>query len=116
MFQQRGGFGFAPMTLHYQQDRPNALAWATFALVLLLVLTVGAMLVARLARRRGRRWHGHGPGPRHFAFAGAGPRHDPLDVLRWRYARGELGRDEFLQGVSDLTAQGAPPPPPPPAA
>lgn len=118
MFQQRGGFGFAPMTLHYQQDRPNALAWATFALVLLLVLTVGAMLVARLAGRRGRRWHGHGHGPgrRHFAFAGAGPRHDPLDVLRWRYARGELGRDEFLQGVSDLTAQGAPPPPPPPPA
>ena len=111
MFPQRG-FGFAPMTLHYQQDRPNALAWATFALVLLLVLTVGAMLVARFAGRRGRRWHG----PRHFAFAGAGPRHDPLDVLRWRYARGEPGRDEFLQGVSDLTAHGASPPPPPPAA
>ena len=54
MLQQRGGFGFAPMTLHYQQDRPNALAWATFALVLLLVLTVGAMLVARLAGRRRR--------------------------------------------------------------
>ena len=112
MFQQRGGFGFAPMTLHYQQDRPNALAWATFALVLLLVLTVGAMLVARFAGRR-RRWHGHGPGQRHFAFAGAGPRHDPLDVLRWRYARGELGRDEFLQGMGDLTGPGAPPPPPP---
>jgi hypothetical protein len=111
MWQQRGGFGFAPMTLHYQHDRPNALAWATFALVVLLVLTVGAMLVARFAARRGgRRWHGH----RHFAFAGAGPRHDPLDVLRWRYARGELGRDDFLQGVGDLTAHGGPPPPPPP--
>ena len=117
MLQQRGGFGFAPMALHYQQDRPNALAWATFALVLLLVLTVGAMLVARFAGRR--RWRGHGPAHRHFAFAGTGPGHDPLDVLRWRYARGELGRDEFLQGMGDLTGPGAPPPPPsepPPAA
>ena len=110
MWEQRGGFDYAPMAFHYH-DRPNALAWATFALVVLLVLTVGAMLVARFAGR-GRRWHGH----RHLAFAGAGPRNDPLDVLRWRYARGELGRDEFLQGVSDLTAHGAAPPPQPPPA
>src|SRR2546423_898223 len=27
---------------------------------------------------------------------------DPLDVVRMRYARGELGRDEFLQAVRDL--------------
>ncbi len=107
-----GGFGFAPLVLQHH-DRPNALAWATFALVLLLVLTVGAMIVARFAARRSRRWHGPGPGRGHFAFAGAGPRHDPLDVLRWRYARGEIGRDEFLQGTSDLTARGEAPPPPP---
>jgi uncharacterized membrane protein len=112
------GFGFAPFLVQHQNDHPNALAWATFALVLLLVLTVGAMLVARFAARRARHWHGNGPGRRHFAFAGPGSRHDPLDVLRWRYARGEIGRDEFLQGTSDLTARGeAPPPPPePPAA
>ena len=112
----RGGFGFRPGTLYVQHSgHPNALAWATFALVLLLVLTVGAMLVARLASRREHRGHGPGRGPRHFAFAGGpGRRPDPLDVLRWRYARGEIGRDEFLQGTSDLTARGEAPPPPPP--
>jgi len=111
------GFGFGPVLVQHQHDHPDALAWATFALVLLLVLTVGAMIVARFAARRSHRWYGHEPGRRHFAFAAAGPRHDPLDVLRWRYARGEIGRDEFLQGTSDLTARGeGPPPAEPPAA
>jgi hypothetical protein len=111
----RGGFGFRPGGMLIQHGgHPNALAWATFALVLLLVLTVGALIVARFARR-GRRHGGPGPG-RQFAFGGGpGHRPDPLDVLRWRYARGELGRDAFLEGVADLTAPGAAPPPPPPA-
>jgi len=112
-FARPRGFGFGPTIVQHQQNHPDALAWATFALVLLLVLTVGAMIVARLAGRRSRRWHGPGPRGRHFAFAGGGPRHDPLDALRWRYARGEIGRDEFLQGTSDLTARGEAPPPPP---
>jgi len=116
-----GGFGFRPggfLVQHGGHAHPNALAWATFALVLLLVLTVGALLVARFARR-GRRHGGPGRGPRQFAFGGdgGGPGRspDPVDVLRWRYARGELSRDAFLAGVADLTAPGATPPPPPPA-
>ena len=115
-----GGFGFRPggfLVQHGGHAHPNALAWATFALVLLLVLTVGALIVARFARR-GRRHGGPGPGfgPRKFAFGGGpGHRPDPVYVLRWRYARGELSRDAFLEGVADLTAPGAAPPPPPPA-
>jgi len=92
------GFGFGPVVLH--QGGPDALAWATFALVLLLVLLVGVLLVARLARRP-RREFGFGQ----MAFAGPpgpGPRHDPLELLRWRYARGEISHDEFVQSLSDL--------------
>jgi uncharacterized membrane protein len=78
------------------------LEWATFALVLLLVLTVGAMLIARFAGGRGRRHSGptttqHGGPP------------DPLDVLRMRFANGQISRDEFLQATSDLTAVPQPP-------
>jgi hypothetical protein len=109
----RGGFGFRPggfLVQHGGHAHPNALAWATFALVLLLVLTVGALIVARFARR-GR------PGLGRPGRGGPGRRPDPLDVLRWRYARGELSRDAFLAGMADLTAPGAvPPPPPAPAA
>ena len=53
-FQGRG-FGFAPVHGYYQGGT-STLAWVTFALVLLLVLTVFALLVARFASggRRGR--------------------------------------------------------------
>jgi putative membrane protein len=43
-------------------------------------------------------WHG-GPGPQ----AGAS---DALRMLEERYARGEIGREEFLQKKADITGQG----------
>jgi hypothetical protein len=59
--------------------------------------------------------------PRGFGFGPTIVQHqqnhpDALNLLRWRYARGEIGRDEFIQGTSDLTGRGeAPPPPEPPS-
>jgi uncharacterized membrane protein len=98
------GFGYGPGAFQIHQHVADpALAWATFALVLLLVLAVGAMIVARLAGGGGRRHR------RQFRFRGAP---DPLDVLRMRFASGQITREEFLQGMSDLT----PPGPPQPAA
>lgn len=87
---RRGGFDVGPVYFHH--GGPPALAWATFALVLLLVLAFFAMFVARMAGGRQMRWK------HRVAFAG-----DPLELLRMRYARGEIDRDAFLQGTSDLT-------------
>lgn len=92
---QRGGFQVGPMYLH--QGGHPALAWATFALVLLLVLAFFAMFVARMAGGRRHRWK------HQMAFAGPGGPHDALELLRMRYARGEIDRDAFLQGTTDLT-------------
>jgi len=96
----RGGFDAGPM---YAHNGPHALAWATFALVLLLVLSFFALLIARTAARRSHRWH------RKMVFAGGpgGGHHDPLELLRMRYAGGEIDRDAFLQGTSDLTEKPA---------
>lgn len=116
-----GGFGQTALFVHHAG--PDALAWATFALLLLLVLTVYALVIARFARRSQRRRGFGGPGHgRRFGFAGPGPGMGPgrgmgpapdaLEVLRWRYARGEIGRDEFLLATSDLTAHSEPAPPP----
>ena len=97
-FQGRG-FGFVPAHGYYQGGTPT-LAWVTFALVLLLVLTVFALLVARFARA-GRNFGG----PR-MRMRG---RPDPLDIVRMRFASGQISREEYLQATADLT------PPQPPA-
>lgn len=82
----------------------HALDWATFALVLALLLLSAATFALVLAR--GRR------GPRHWAWRGrGGPPFDPaLATLSSRYARGEIGRDEFLRATDDVrAARGTPP-------
>lgn len=109
------GFGYGPGSFTVHEHAANAgLAWATFALVLLLVLTLGALLVARFARGGPRH-------PRHFGppmmRMGGGGRPDPLEILRMRFASGQITRDEYLQATSDLTATATTvEQPPPPAA
>ena len=106
------GFGYGPGSFTVHEHAANAgLAWATFALVLLIALTLAALIVARFA----------GGGPRHRRHFGppmmrmrGGGRPDPLEVLRMRFASGQITRDEFLQATSDLSATettvGQPPP------
>jgi uncharacterized membrane protein len=89
----------------------DSLEWVIFALLLVLILLAIAQIALILMRRRrfgrhfGRGMHGP-PGP-------GGPpwgRPDPLSIARTRYARGEIGRDEYVQLEHDLG--GAPEPPP----
>ena len=97
------GFYRGPDSFSFHEQAGNtSLEWATFALVLLIALTLGALIVARLAG---------GPPRRRFRMRG-GP--DPLEVVRMRYASGQTSRDEYLQAASDLTAHLGPPPPKPP--
>ena len=105
-FQGRG-FGFGPGFVHAHDQMANTpLQWATFALVLLIILTLGALIVARVSG-----------GPRHrrhiMKMRGLGGP-DPTDVLRMRFASGQISREEYVQAVSDLTAD-APTRPQPPA-
>ena len=107
-FQGRG-FGYGgSMAVHLHQGN-TSLEWATFALVILLVLMFGAYLVATYAGRGRHRQH-------HRAFfgppGGFRGRPDALEVLRMRFASGQMSRDEFLQATGDLTATVEPPPPP----
>jgi hypothetical protein len=82
------------------------------------VVALLVLIVTRGARFGGRRhMHGGPPGP-----PGGRPwgRPDPLAMASMRYARGEIGRDEYLQLTTDIAAATAverppPPPPPPPA-
>ncbi|MFL5913635.1 MAG: hypothetical protein ACJ768_24125 [Gaiellaceae bacterium] len=109
------GFGYGPGPFNVHEHAANAgLAWATFALVLLIVLTLGALLVARFSG--GGRHHGRHFGPPMMRMRGGG-RPDPLEILRMRFASGQITRDEFLQATGDLTATATTvEQPPPPAA
>jgi putative membrane protein len=55
-----------------------------------VILGVGIVLLVRLLRREPQ--------------AGAPPAETALDVLKKRYARGEIGKDEFEQKKRDIAA------------
>ena len=110
-----GGFGFRDGLMmepgRFHHDGHPALAWATFALLVLLTLSFFALALSQWSARRGMAMAG-GPGSRRFMLhRGPGGRHepDPLDVLRHRYARGEISREEFVQATADLGGAGEAP-------
>jgi uncharacterized membrane protein len=99
--------------LGYHYGGPSAYGWTVFALQLVIVLGIvwlvaSLLLGGRLGRGRP-------------AVAAAGPvlppraGDDALAVLRMRYARGEIERDQYLQATADLGGETETEPPPPPA-
>jgi uncharacterized membrane protein len=89
--------------LEYQHGGPGAIGWAVFALQLVLILGLAWLIASLVLGSRTRRQAAATPVP-----AGAAPVDDPLSVLRMRYARGEIGRDEYLQASGDLGGSGEP--------
>lgn len=73
--------------------------WLLFFIVLAVVVGLVAALVFRwLARRQ--------VGALRFAPAAGGSAADALGVVRLRYARGEIDREQFLQTTADLGGTG----------
>lgn len=89
----RGYPGFAPYAEHAHNGHP--FLWLLFLVVLAIVVGfAGAFVFNRLAGRRAS-W----PSPAGVAGAPAG---DALTIVRLRYARGEIDREQFLQATADL--------------
>jgi hypothetical protein len=93
------------------------LGWLLPLLLLAALAAVVVFLVIRLTARPGAVASGPGFGP---AGPGFGHRYGPdpaIEQVRFRYARGELSRDDYLRIMADLgwSPGGAPPqagPPP----
>ena len=96
-FPNYGRHGFPPGFEHHGGGHH----WITMLLFVLLVAALIALAIsaARLAFRRPSKG------------APASGADDALGTLRMRYARGEIGRDEFLLAHADLGG-GQPPPEP----
>ena len=97
------GFGYPNQTLVVHHGGPGPWGWTIFALQLVLIAGVAWLLVSMLLGRLGRRSAATVTGP-----APAAP-NAPLELLNLRYARGELGRDDYLQARADLGGEPAPP-------
>jgi uncharacterized membrane protein len=81
----------------------HAFGWLLGLLLFALLVGVIAGLVARwLARREA---NAVTPVPA-AAVAGPGPGDDALGLVRLRYARGEIDREQFLQASADLGGVG----------
>lgn len=78
-----------------------------FWLAIVVALVIGTFLVVRAVLSRP-------PLPRApYAPGPPMPPVNPVHELDLRYARGEIGRDEYLQRRADLTSQSPPPGPTP---
>lgn len=87
--------------------------WTFFVGLLPALLLIGLIGVAVWAVLR---LTGGGPGAVRGWAAPVVPRPDgALEEVRLRYARGEIGREEFLQRMTDLGATGSGETPPRPA-
>ena len=90
---------------HENGGDPHMWGWLFLLIVAALLIGLAVFLAVRYAGRQAS----------FPAAAGTAAIDQPLAVLRMRYARGEVSRDEFLQASEDL---GGPPgpvvqPPPP---
>jgi uncharacterized membrane protein len=96
---------FAPM--QFAEHHGGGPAWH-WALLFLFLLVLGSMFVWMVLQSRRK--------PRAAVPAGASAVDPALEELRLRYARGEVGRDEFVTTEADLRGIApAPPAPEPPA-
>ncbi len=86
---------------------PHPLAWAIFAIVLAALIVSLLNLGLALARGRNKQWAWRMAPP----FGGQ-PR-NALELVRFRYARGEISREDYLQQAGDLGATPEAEAPPP---
>jgi len=85
-------FGQRPYWEHAHNGHPF-LHLIVLALIVFLLVAAGIWLYRRLL--------GHAA-PAQLAPATAGGPNGPLEIVQMRYARGEIGRDEYKQLTADL--------------
>jgi uncharacterized membrane protein len=93
---------------HHAGDE-HALWW--FFMFLVFALLVGVIAALAFRWLAGRQQASAAALP--SGAGGVGYADDALNIVRLRYARGEIDRDQFLQATADLGGGGTYPEPPP---
>ena len=92
MMRRGGAYGYSG---HMHDGGASSIEWAILGIVVAILVVVLLLLADRCRHRRHLRQHVWGSPA------------EPLAIVRTRYSRGELTREEYLQQLDDL---GAPPP------
>ena len=90
MMRHGGANGFSE---HMHDTGPSSIEWAILGIVIAILVVVLLLLADRCRHRRYHRRHG---------WEQHGTPDEPLTIVRTRYARGELTREEYLQSPDDL--------------
>jgi len=87
----RHGGTYGP-SLRVHEAGPSSIEWAILGLAIAILVIAGLLLLDACQRRRRRFWSGPSGSDKELA------------ILRLRYAKGEISRDEYSQALSDLGA------------
>jgi len=93
---------------HMHETGTSSVEWAILGLAIAILIGVLILLTDRCRHRRHHR---------HFGWDHPGGFDKPLAIVRMRYSRGEMSREDYLQALNDLGAspeQKAEPAPEPP--
>lgn len=81
---------------HIHEAGTSSVEWAILGLAIAILIGVILLLADRCRRRRHHHQMGWGHHPGGFD--------KPLAIVRMRYSRGEMSREEYLQAAKDLGA------------
>lgn len=90
MMRHGGVFGYPQ---HAHETGTSSIEWAILGLTIAILIGVVLLLADRCRHRH--RHHGHD-------WGSSGGFDKPLSILRLRYSKGEITRDEYLQASRDL--------------
>ena len=99
----RGGFGMSAF----------GLLWLLGVVLFLVLIVVLVVLAVRYLIRTSPPTHGSWPAQQAGPPPMSQPRPEPLDILRERFARGEITLEEFETAKRALGYPSSPTPPPP---
>ena len=89
------------------------LLWLLGVVLFLVLIVVLVVLAVRYLTRMNPSTHGPWPNQQAAPPPMPQPRPEPLDILRERFARGDITLDEFETAKRALGYPSSPPPPPP---
>lgn len=94
-----GDYGHGPYGMMGYGYGAGWFGWIFMVLFWVLVVIAFVVLIRWMMYGRRREWHGNGAG------GDDGADHSAMNILKERYAKGEINKEEFEEKKKDLSAE-----------